>query len=138
MPYLISAIQEQQLQIETLQNIVTSQEQELLKVKAFVGYTEGGIKKSASQTADVPVLYQNSPNPFYDNTIVRIYLPENVQAAKLYVHSLNGTQVKVEDLSGHGALNITINGSTLQKGMYLYTLEVDGKMVDTKRMILTE
>ncbi len=137
-PYLIGAIQDQQSQIEILRNTVTSQEQELIKVKAFVGYTEGGIKKSAFQKDDVPVLYQNSPNPFYDNTIVRIYLPENVQTAKLYVHSLNGTEIMVKDLSGYGDLNITINGSTLQKGMYLYTLEVDGKMVESKRMILTE
>ena len=37
---------------------------------------------------------------------------------------------------GHGS--VTISGSTLQAGMYVYSLVVDGQMVDTKRMILTK
>ncbi len=144
-PYLIGAIQEQQAQIETLKNIMISQEQELIKIKDFIGYSEGGVRKSASSepeadlmAGEFPVLYQNTPNPFYDKTQIKVFLPEGVRSAKLYVHSLNGTEVMVRNLSGLGELMVIIDGATLQKGMYLYTLEVDGKMVDTKRMILTE
>ena len=34
--------------------------------------------------------------------------------------------------------SITINGATLQPGMYVYSLVVDGHIVDSKRMILTD
>ena len=144
-PYLVKSLQEQQSRIETLQNIVTSQEQEIISIKDFVGYNEGGIKKSTAQEpsdkpegGDVPVLYQNSPNPFYDNTEIKVFLPDDTQSAKLYIHNLNGTEVMVKDLTEHGDIKITVNGSSLQRGMYLYTLTVNGKMVDSKRMILTE
>jgi hypothetical protein len=32
----------------------------------------------------------------------------------------------------------TINGNSFEPGMYLYALVIDGKEVDTKRMILTK
>ena len=51
---------------------------------------------------------------------------------------MNGIELMIKDLSDRGDLKITIDVSTLQKGMYLYTLSVDGKIVDSKRMILTE
>ena len=37
-----------------------------------------------------------------------------------------------------GSGSITIRGNELRPGMYLYSLNVDGKEVDTKRMILTD
>lgn len=37
-----------------------------------------------------------------------------------------------------GEASITIDGGSLNAGMYLYALIADGKVVDTKRMILTK
>ena len=37
---------------------------------------------------------------------------------------------------GHGS--VQVNGLSLNAGMYLYSLVVDGRVVDTKRMILTK
>ena len=34
--------------------------------------------------------------------------------------------------------NITIKGDELRAGMYMYTLIADGKVIDTKQMILTD
>ena len=36
-----------------------------------------------------------------------------------------------------GKQSVTINGSSFQPGMYLYALVIDGKEVDTKRMLIT-
>jgi len=41
-------------------------------------------------------------------------------------------------MNGKGKQSVTINGNSLQPGMYLYALVIDGKEVDTKRMILTK
>ncbi len=40
------------------------------------------------------------------------------------------------DAFGHGS--VEVSASSLLPGMYLYTLVVDGQIIDTKRMILTE
>jgi hypothetical protein len=37
-----------------------------------------------------------------------------------------------------GASQVTINGNTLQAGMYLYSLVVNGQETITKKMILTK
>jgi hypothetical protein len=46
---------------------------------------------------------------------------------------LEGKQVSVR-----GTGNITVQGSEFKAGMYLYALIADGKVIDTKRMILTK
>ena len=42
------------------------------------------------------------------------------------------------NVNGKGKQTVTINGNSLEPGMYLYALVIDGKEVDTKRMILTK
>ena len=56
----------------------------------------------------------------------------------IYIYNMRGMQIKSISIPEKGYGTITINGSDLQAGMYLYTLIVDGKEVDTKRMILTK
>jgi hypothetical protein len=139
-PYLVGAIQEQQTQIETLQSVITAQEQDINDIKKYIGLIDDGSKKSGSSTTstETPKLYQNSPNPFYTETQIEVFLPEEFTDAKLYVHDLSGVEVLVKELGGTGNLNITIDGSTLHKGMYIYSLIVEGELVDSKRMILTD
>ena len=47
----------------------------------------------------------------------------------------NIKQVNIEERGNGSAV---INGYELTPGMYMYTLIVDGKEIDTKKMILTE
>jgi len=49
-----------------------------------------------------------------------------------------GIQLLQHKLNGNGKQPITISGNSLEPGMYLYALVVDGNEVDTKRMILTK
>lgn len=42
------------------------------------------------------------------------------------------------NINGKGKQTVAINGNSLAAGMYLYSLVIDGKEVDTKRMILTK
>ena len=89
-------------------------------------------------TTATAVLYQNTPNPFGEQTEMRYYVPLNVKRACIYVFSLNGNLLLTKPIKGTGSGSITIRGNELQPGMYLYSLNVDGKEVDTKRMILTD
>ena len=51
---------------------------------------------------------------------------------------MNGTQLQQYTVNGKGKQTVTINGNSLDPGMYFYALVIDGKEVDTKRMILTK
>ena len=97
------------------------------------------ITTSANQKEAVinAFLYQNTPNPFTNQTEIRYYLPENAENSVLYVFSLNGNMLLSKPLTETGNGSITISNSELQAGMYVYTLAIDGVEVDSKRMILT-
>jgi hypothetical protein len=47
-------------------------------------------------------------------------------------------QLQQYSITGKGKQTVTINGNSYEPGMYLYALVIDGKEVDTKRMILTK
>lgn len=83
-------------------------------------------------------LYQNTPNPFSEETAIEYYVPTDAKSASLYVFNLTGEMLQSLPISSFGHGSVTISGSTLQAGMYVYSLVVDGQMVGTKRMILTK
>ena len=110
-------------------------------------YENGGspIKKAASRSAEatdidavVNTLYQNEPNPFTVSTVIRCDVSEEVVKADLYIYNMNGEQIAEYTVAERGATSITIDGGSLNAGMYLYALIADGKVIDTKRMILTK
>jgi hypothetical protein len=83
------------------------------------------------------ILYQNVPNPFNQQTSIQYFIPENVQNASIMVFDLNGKLMNTVPVTSFGKGAITINGSALSPGMFVYSLVVDEKIIDTKRMILT-
>ena len=83
-------------------------------------------------------LYQNSPNPFSANTEIQMDIPESHQQANVIIYNLEGKQLKNIEVSARGKATVNISGNELGAGMYLYTLMVDGNVVDTKRLILTK
>ena len=85
-----------------------------------------------------PKLYQNSPNPFNSETVIRYVLPESVQNANLYIYDLQGKQLMNIAIEQRGDAKVAIHGNDLQAGMYIYALIADGKEIDSKRMILTK
>lgn len=83
-------------------------------------------------------LFQNTPNPFSEETTIACTVAESVQSAMLYVYDMNGKQIAEFSVDGRGETSVIIEGSSFDAGMYLYSLIADGKVIDTKRMILTK
>ena len=83
------------------------------------------------------ILYQNTPNPFSERTVIKYELPQNIGNASIMIFNMQGSLIKQVQVNNYQS-SITINGSELTAGMYLYSLIVDGREVDTKRMILTK
>ena len=109
--------------------------------------SNGVVKKAATRSADeeatdidavVSALYQNTPNPFTESTLIRCDVAEDVVNADLYIYNMNGEQIAEYSVAERGETSITIDGGSLNAGMYLYALIADGQVIDTKRMILTK
>ncbi len=79
---------------------------------------------------------QNTPNPFHENTVIRYFLPEGTQKAQIFIADMAGTQVMALLLEHQGAGQVLIHGGSLTSGTYVYTLVVDGRQVESKRMVL--
>lgn len=118
------------------------------ELKAELDESKSGnvpIQKAQARTTDatdldavVTTLYQNTPNPFTESTLIRCDIAENVVKADLYIYNMNGEQLAEYAVTERGETCITIDGGSLNAGMYLYALITDGQVIDTKRMILTK
>ena len=87
---------------------------------------------------DMPVLSQNTPNPFSESTEIAIYLPASVQTAYLFIYNLSGEEQEEFVLNERGNITQTIEAGSFIAGHYIYTLVVDGSVVDSKHLILTK
>jgi hypothetical protein len=84
-----------------------------------------------------PYLYQNQPNPFgTGGTKINYYLPEGTMGATIVFYDEYGNQLKEVPLNQTGNGTLNINPANLSSGIYTYSLVVNGKVVDTKKMIL--
>jgi hypothetical protein len=63
-------------------------------------------------------------------------LPEGTQQATLLVTAINGREIKRIALPQAGEGQIELQISNLPAGTYHYSLVVEGKILDTKRMII--
>ncbi len=139
-PILVAALQDQQKQIDNQQKQINELKQ-LAGTKSELRSSEeiGDVTGISSETITNKVtLYQNVPNPFNQSTEIRYYIPENSQSAQLCIYNLQGNQIKQIVVAERGESSYLLSASELTAGMYLYTLIIDGKEIDTKRMILTE
>jgi trimeric autotransporter adhesin len=85
---------------------------------------------------DQIILYQNEPNPFDNYTVIRYYIPENTLGeASVVFNDMYGNEIKKEEITVKGLNNIKANTDNLASGIYSYSLYVDGKLIDTKKMI---
>lgn len=125
-PVLVEAFKEQQHTIESLQDEIAD-----LKANAKGYY---GVD---SQGSSENTLYQNTPNPTSSSTTIECFLAPNASRATIAVYDLNGLQIKEYPVHHHGNNTITIAAGEFKPGMYMYSLLVDGKLVDTKRMVIT-
>lgn len=127
-PLLVQSIQELTMEVNNLKSD-----------KALTRAATPKDEETSKYTDTIaPELHQNAPNPFTENTEISFCIPKEAKAAALYIYDMNGKQVDEVVLSQRGEGMITLQGSHLEAGMYLYSLIIDGKLIDVKRMVLTK
>ncbi len=137
---LINAIKEQQEMINERDRKIEDLEARLDKIEAMLtnnGTTPGSVTNITLEGANGSYLKQNAPNPFSVNTSIEYSLPKNFTTAYIQISNVQGAVMRKVDLpkaEGVGALNI--KARELAPGDYVYTLVVDGKIIDTKKMVL--
>jgi hypothetical protein len=135
-PVLVEAIKKQQDIIDDLvARIETMEENCCNNSLKSASLNTGTDTKLAGNEA---ILYQNTPNPFREQTEIKCYLPEGVVSPTLYIFNMQGLQLEEHKINGTGGQLVRINGNRFKPGMYLYSLVVNGREIDTKRMILTK
>lgn len=113
--------------------------QELNDVKSAndVALSRGATTDVAAAASSANILYQNTPNPFKEQTTIRFSLADDARDASICIFDMTGKMLKKLPISS-GETSVTVNGWELGEGMFLYTLLVNGREIDTKRMIITK
>ena len=157
-PVLTKAIQEQQGQIEQVleENAELKKENEDLRndvndllesmqrfeqdLQTCCFDSQSGREPGTNSTLGIDAeLGQNIPNPFSESTIIRYYLPEGTTNAIIRITDMGGSPIQDLQLGAtRGANQVEFQTQGFAAGTYLYSLFVDGKFVDTKKMIIVK
>jgi len=148
----IKAIQELSLLVEDQQSEITEREEliedqqsaiedlqaDVAELKTLLEKVLSKETKTSLQSATIEeaVLGQNLPNPFNTSTRIPYTIPTTTQKANILINGISGKLIKTIAINsfGEGALELQTAG--LSKGQYTYSLEVDGRLVETKQMQL--
>ena len=144
-PFLVEGMKEQQHTIDSLTSTLQNIQACLNQICSATG--NNNLNNNGNTTTqvqdvtlsgngDAPLLYQNIPNPFSTSTKINYYLPEGTQGATIVFYDNYGNKMKEVQLGQTGNATLNLNPENLSNGVYSYSLVVNGKVVDTKRMIL--
>lgn len=131
---LVKGMQEQQEMIETLKQQVEGLKSELAELRET---KPTGINQ-LNATGEGFKLEQNEPNPFSHETVIKYMLPESTSKAYIAVYDLSGKQITTLPINQKSSSSLTITSEKLAAGIYIYSIVADGKVVDSKRMIVSE
>ena len=105
----------------------------------YNNWTLTGITPSTNEIVSGYKLFQNYPNPFNPRTVINYELQiTSYDFVNLNVFDVLGNEVAelVNEKQNAGSYKVDFDGSDFPSGMYYYKLEVNGVVIDTKRMVL--
>ena len=140
---LINAMKQQQELIEDQKQRLEILEQDNLELRESVEtlqnmFEEISVDQATLSDQEGAFLKQNVPNPFNNTTQISYFVPEFSSSASLKVFGINGALIHDVDISQTGIGVINLKAENLTQGTYTYSLFVDGKIIDTQQMVLTE
>jgi hypothetical protein len=96
------------------------------------------VKQIALQIPKDYILYQNYPNPFNPRTVILYGVKNQKSEVRLLIYDIDGREiaelVKAQQIAG--TYQAVFDGTNYSSGIYFYSLFIDNKLMDTKKMIL--
>jgi hypothetical protein len=137
----IKGIQEMMKQNDSLKSEVENLKSEMAQIKSMLNIGSqstgsGAGRFSASLTS--ATLEQNTPNPFPNSTVINYTLPQKFSKANILVADRSGKTIKQINLTGSGKGRVNVEASSLLPGTYNYSLIVDGRIIDSKQMVIAK
>jgi hypothetical protein len=134
---LVKAVQELSTQNEEQKLANEALKKELEELKTMIKSISSGNVINPAESSESK-LYQNAPNPFNESTTIKYSISPLTKKATLKIVGMNGSTLKEIDLTGNGNGAIQINAGELAPGNYVYSLIIDNKVIDSKKMTLTK
>jgi hypothetical protein len=78
---------------------------------------------------------QNVPNPAEGITRIHYRIPVQAHQAQLSLYSAKGELLQSFPITQRGEGQLSLDTTPLPEGVYLYRLLVDGKQIDTKKLL---
>lgn len=120
---------------DSLKSIVSDLQRQINEIRSLVA---NGDRTGSAFNGAGAYLKQNAPNPFSSQTIIEYYIPEHITQAQLLLTDMKGRTLQSNIISNRGKGQITITAGTLAAGAYVYSLVTDGKMADSKQLVITK
>lgn len=96
------------------------------------------FKETLNEENKIAFLLQAAPNPFTENTNIQFFIPADASNAVIQIRDVEGAILKTYSITEKGMNTISVAGEQLMMGSYIYTLAIDGEIVDSKVMILAK
>lgn len=134
---LVNAIQEQQAMIQDQADRID--ELETMVKGGDYGNVDGTIlNQVAINGYDTAELAQNVPNPFNGETTIDYVIPTDASNATINIYNLDGKMLKSISLDHQGKGQLRVTAEDIPSGSYSYQLVVDGRSIDTKKMVISK
>jgi hypothetical protein len=132
------AVQNDELKAEnvSLKSDIAEMKSEIAELQQMVTRTLPGDAKVSSSSA-LPTLSEIAPNPLSQKATVTFTLPADASNAQLLITDASGKMMKTYSLSS-GSTEQIINASKFAAGVYQYSLIVNGKIIDSKQMVIAK
>lgn len=139
---LVKAVQELSKMNDDKTNQINQQQKQIDDLKANLQQLQNIVQQyitNNNTTTNITLtatLEQNVPNPFSNTTTIGYTIPQKFNHAQIVIVDKNGKTLKTVEIAVSGKGQINLNASLFTSGTYHYSLIIDGKLIETKTMIL--
>jgi len=135
---LVKAVQELSRMNDDKDARIDNLQKQIDALKAMIVSNQSTINSQQSTVISSASLQQNIPNPFTNSTTINYTLPQKFTSAQILITDKSGKALKAVTVSGSGKGSLNVNASTLAGGAYQYSLTIDGRLIDTKQMMIAK
>ena len=134
-PVLVESQKEIMKENEKLKSRLSVMEEKFALLERSISQVCESGCAGLTKTTPENLLFQSIPNPTDKDALVNYFLIKEDAKAKIVLFTQEGKDMEFHNLEpkkGNGSIRLSLDG--LSNGTYLYSLIVEGKVIDTKRL----